>query len=286
MLSLKQVVSIQSHVSYGYVGNRAAVFPLQRLGIDVSAVNTVQFSNHTGYGAWRGSIHSREHIQELLLGLDEVGALESVDGILSGYMGDVHLGRVIYEFVKAQKQCHPDLFYCCDPVIGDIGRGVFVKPGVGEFFRDELISLADLITPNVFELEFLSGCKVNSLFDILAACDQLRCRPEQAICVTSVQSDDHHVALLMDTNEGSWLVKTPFLSFNIAPNGAGDLTASLLLGRYLMQRSLAKAVQLAAASVYQVFAMTFAEGSRELQLIRAQDQLVEPTVEFELEKIR
>ncbi|PRP61483.1 pyridoxal kinase, partial [Bacillus halotolerans] len=150
---MKHVVSIQSHVSYGYVGNRAAVFPLQRLGIDVSAVNTVQFSNHTGYGAWRGSIQTQAHIQELLQGLDEVGALASVDGILSGYMGDVDLGQVICQFVKDQKQRHPGLFYCCDPVIGDIGRGVFVKPGVGEFFRDELISLADLITPNVFELE-------------------------------------------------------------------------------------------------------------------------------------
>ncbi|MGJ3494620.1 pyridoxal kinase PdxY [Piscirickettsia salmonis] len=283
---MKHVVSIQSHVSYGYVGNRAAVFPLQRLGIDVSAVNTVQFSNHTGYGAWRGSIQTQAHIQELLQGLDEVGALASVDGILSGYMGDVDLGQVICQFVIDQKQRHPDLFYCCDPVIGDIGRGVFVKPGVGEFFRDELISLADLITPNVFELEFLSGYKVSSLMDVVHACDQLRCHAGQAICVTSVPSDDGQVALLMDTSQGSWWVRTPFLSFAIAPNGAGDLTAALLLGRYLLERSLVTALQLSAASVYQVFAATFAEKSRELQLIQAQNQLVEPTIEFEIKRIR
>lgn len=284
---MKQVVSIQSHVSYGYVGNRAAVFPLQRLGIDVSAVNTVQFSNHTGYGAWRVNIHSKEHIKELLLGLDEVGALESVDGILSGYIGDAHLGRVIHKFVKEQKQRHPGLFYCCDPVIGDVGRGTYVKPGVGEFFRDELISLADLITPNVFELEYLSGRKVNSLLDVLAACDRLRKQPEQAICVTSVQHDGYEsISLLMDTAEGSWLVKTPCFSFDVAPNGGGDLTASLLLGRYLLQHSFAEVVQLTAASVYKVFAATFAEDSREIQLIRVQDELVEPTIKFELEKIR
>jgi len=151
------ILSIQSSVAYGHVGNSAAVFPLQRLGIDVWPVLTVHFSNHTGYGSFRGPVLPADQIAEVLRGVEERGVLPGCDAVLSGYMGDVSLGAVVLDAVSRVKAANPKAIYCCDPVLGDVDRGFFVRPGLPEFMRDHAVPKADIITPNQFELEFLAG---------------------------------------------------------------------------------------------------------------------------------
>src|SRR5687768_17753569 len=151
------LLSIQSHVAYGHVGNSAAVFPLQRIGVEVWAINTVQFSNHTGYGAWRGQVFQEGLIRDCVTGIAERGALARCDGVLSGYMGDAAIGEAILDAAARVKAANPKALYCCDPVIGDVGRGVFVRPGIPEFMKTRTVPAADIITPNHFELELLAG---------------------------------------------------------------------------------------------------------------------------------
>src|SRR3989338_1967688 len=129
------ILSIQSHVATGYVGNRAAVFPLQRLGCEVTFINTVQFSNHTGHGRWTGQIFSADHVQDVLNGLWQLGTMDTLDAVLSGYLGAAEIGNIILNTVAALKDKNPHLLYCCDPVIGDEGRGIYVKPDVAEIGR-------------------------------------------------------------------------------------------------------------------------------------------------------
>ena len=156
------ILSIQSSVAYGHVGNSAAVFPLQRLGIEVWPVITVHFSNHTGYGAWRGPVLGPDDIAEVLTGIEERGVLPSCNAVLSGYMGDAGLGRLIVDAAAKVKALNPQALYCCDPVMGDVGRGFFVRPGIPDFMRQTAVPAADIITPNQFELEFLTGHKTRA----------------------------------------------------------------------------------------------------------------------------
>src|SRR5215470_17998943 len=146
------ILSIQSHVAYGHVGNAAATFPLQRLGIEVWPIHTVQFSNHTGYGQWRGRVFEPDVIGELVQGIEERGVLGACDGVLSGYMGSAAIGEAILEAVARVKAANPAARYCCDPVIGDAGRGRYVRPEIPALLRERALAQADVVTPNQFEL--------------------------------------------------------------------------------------------------------------------------------------
>ncbi|MCW2249441.1 pyridoxine kinase [Azospirillum fermentarium] len=286
---MKTVLSIQSHVAYGYVGNRAAVFPLQRLGCDVIAVNTVQFSNHTGYGSWKGDVFTPAHVEQVLEGVGERGALDSCDAVLSGYMGDAAMGTVILSAVARVKTARPDALYCCDPVMGDVGRGFFVRPGIPEFMRDHAVPAADVVTPNQFELEYLTGCPVTSLAEALAATAALRSRGPKLVMVTSLtraEAPEGRIEMLVDGDEGAFLVGTPRLPLDPPPNGAGDAVAALFLAHYLKTRSAAAALEGAAAAINAVFQETRRAGTRELQLIAAQDLMAAPSVRFPVERVR
>src|SRR3954467_3324945 len=151
------VLSIQSHVAYGHVGNSSAVFPLQRRGIEVWPVHTVQFSNHTGYGGWRGPGFDGGVVNEVVDGIADRGVLGTCDAVLSGYLGSPDIGQAVVDTVAKVRAANPAALYCCDPVIGDVGRGVFVRPGIPELLRDVVVPVADIVTPNHFELDFLSG---------------------------------------------------------------------------------------------------------------------------------
>src|SRR5580704_775784 len=148
------LLSIQSHVAYGHVGNSAAVFALQRLGCEVWPVHTVQFSNHPGHGAWRGRVLDPDLIREVVAGIAERGVLATCDGVLSGYVGAPQTGEAILDAVRAARSANPRAQYCCDPVIGDVGRGVYVGDAVAQFMRERAVPLADVLTPNQFELEY------------------------------------------------------------------------------------------------------------------------------------
>lgn len=272
------LLSIQSHVAYGHVGNAAAVFPLQRLGVEVWPIHTVQFSNHTGYGAWRGQVFQAAIIHELVDGIAERGVLARCDGVLSGYMGEADIGAAILSAVARVRAANPDAAYCCDPVIGDVGRGVFVRPGIPEFMRDQAIPQADVITPNQFELEYLAGRPVADLADACAACDALHQRGPAEILVTSLHTNETpegFIDLLASGPEGRFLVRTPRL--NVVPNGAGDAIAALFFFHWRRTGSSATALGMAVSSVFGLLERTEKAHSRELLLVEAQEEFVNPS---------
>lgn len=282
-----KVLSIQSSVAYGHVGNSAAVFPLQRLGHEVWPVLTVHFSNHTGYGEWRGPLLAPEDVREVIAGIGDRGMLGKADAVLSGYQGDPAVGAVILDAVAQVKALNPDAVYCCDPVMGDVGRGMFVRPGIPEFMRDTVVPQADIVTPNHFELDFLAGGTTRTLAEVLDAVDEVRARGPRDVLVTSVLHDEvpeGSLELVAVSDEGAWAVTTPLLA--ITPNGCGDVTAALYLAHLRTSGSPAQALGATAASVFAVLEATIAAGTREIQLVAAQDALAQPPATFEVRRLR
>jgi pyridoxine kinase len=281
-----QILSIQSSVAYGHVGNSAAAFPLQRLGHEVWPVLTVHFSNHTGYGAWRGPLLTPVDIADVIEGVAERGVLPSIDAVLSGYQGAEQVGAVILDAVAKVKTANPNAVYCCDPVMGDVGRGMFVRPGIPEFMRDEVVPRADILTPNHFELDFLAGGVTTSVPSLLKAVDEVRARGPRDVLVTSVLSGGAPDALdvVAVSDEGAWAVTTPRLP--IAPNGCGDVTAALYLAHLRTTGSAPLAVARTTASIFAVLEATIAAGTREIQLIAAQDAIASPPERFEVRRLR
>ena len=281
------LLSIQSHVAYGHVGNAAAVFPLQRMGVEVWPIHTVQFSNHTGYGQWRGEVFGAGLIRDLVAGIDERGVLSECDGVLSGYMGSAEIAEAILDAVTAVKRANPAAHYCCDPVIGDVGRGVFVRDGIPEFMRDKAVPAADVITPNQFELDFLSGRESRTLAQALDAVRALRDKGPRAVLVTSLHTNEtpeECIDLLASDETGAFRVRTPKLPLSI--NGAGDAIAALFFAHYLRSGRIDEALGAAASAIFGVLNKTVEAGSREIQLIAAQDELVKPSRTFKPELVR
>ena len=276
------VLSIQSNVAWGYVGNSAAVFALQRLGFDVLQVHTVLFSNHTGYGQFRGQILSAEHIRDILAGLRERGVLHKVGAVLSGYLGNADTGAGILDAVNDIRHANPGLRYLCDPVMGDVGRGLFVNPAIPGFLRDQAIPFANIITPNQFEFELLTGAKLGSIAEAVTVARQLRGRGPDTIIITSLATPDipaDQLGTLAVNGQGAWLVSTPKIDLHPLPNGMGDVFAATLLGRMMEGQALPQALELATATLYSLVKATTA-GSRDLPLIAEQAQLVEPATRF------
>jgi pyridoxine kinase len=273
------ILSIQSAVAYGHVGNSAAVFPLQRLGFEVWPVNTAQLSNHPGYGAWRGQIHAADAVRAVIQGVAERGVLPGCLAVLSGYLGDAALGPVVLDAVAEVKAANPAALWCCDPVIGDDATGIYVRPGIPEFFRDRALAEADLITPNRFEAEFLTGLRIDSIDTALAACAALRARGPRIVLLTSLGLGAR-LGMLAAGPAGSWLVETPLLPITPSGAGAGDAVAALFLAHWLRHAEIAPALEAAAAAIHAVLRQTLASGERELQLVAAQDSLVAPSERF------
>jgi pyridoxine kinase len=272
------VLSLQSRVSYGHVGNAASVFPLQRLGIEAWALDTVAFSNHTGHGRWRGSAVPADAIAELFEGIAELGVLQGIDAVLSGYLGDRATGPVLLDIVERVKSANPEALFCCDPVIGDVDTGSYVTEGIAEFFRDRALALADIVTPNHFELEFLVGNPIASLAEAAGAAQNLRARGPRIVLVTSLAADPDHVTMLASGREGAWAVETPRLPVTL--NGCGDVTAALFLAHLLRGQSLPDALALTASSIFAIIETTAREERYELALVAAQDELLAPTRRF------
>lgn len=275
------ILSIQSHVAYGHVGNASAVFPMQRLGVEVWPIHTVQFSNHTGYGAWKGRVFDGTMIDEVMEGMAERGVLASCDGVLSGYMGSADIGHAILSAVARVRTANPDALYACDPVIGDVGRGVFVRPGIPEFMRDQAMKVADIVTPNQFELELLTGRTVTDLASAKRAVEALRALGPRVVLLTSLEASDtpsNSLDMLAADNNGFWRVRTPKLDISV--NGAGDAVAALFFVHYARTASAAEALGAAASSIYGLLKRTKDAGSREILTVAAQDEFVAPTRRF------
>jgi pyridoxine kinase len=280
------VLSIQSHVAYGHVGNASAVFPLQRLGIEVWPVHTVQFSNHTGYGEWRGRVFDGEQIEQVVRGIADRGVLGGCDAVLSGYLGSVGVGQAVVAAVQQVRSANPDAVYCCDPVIGDVGRGVFVRPGIEALLRESAVPAADLVTPNHFELDLLAGTTTTSLEAVKDAVAAVHDLGPRVVLTTSLVTDDTPddcVDLLAAEGGRFHRVRTPRLDVSV--NGAGDAIAALFLAHWLRTRSAAEALSGAAASVFGLLQRTADAGSREILLVDAQEEFVAPTRTFPVDEV-
>ncbi len=279
------ILSIQSWVAYGHVGNASAMFPLQRLGAEVWAVNTVQFSNHPGYGAWTGQVFEGAAVRSLVDGIAARGVLPSCDAVLSGYMGDPGIGDAILDAVARVRAANPAALYCCDPVIGDHGSGVFVRPGIPELMRGQAVPAADILTPNQFELEYLTGHSVHTMASARMAVAQLRSMMApggpQVVLVTSLRTDDtpaDAVDMLAADANGLHLLRTPLLPLDV--NGAGDAVAALFLFHFLRTRQAQAALEAAGSAIHGLLRRTADAGSREILIVGAQDELVNPSVWF------
>ncbi|GAA1320331.1 pyridoxal kinase PdxY [Leucobacter albus] len=283
-----RMLSIQSSVSYGHVGNSAAVFPLQRIGVEVMPVYTVAFSNHTGYGAWRGPMLTGTDVREIVTGIEERGGLEGVDAVLSGYQGGDDIGDAILDAVDRVKHHSPNAIYACDPVLGNATSGCHVAPEVQNLIRDRVVPHADLITPNQFELGFITNTNPTTLESTLESVDRVRELGPSTVLVTSVQrperADDNVMEMLAVTGDEAWIIETPKLP--LKANGSGDVTAALFTAHLLGTGSAAGALARTASSVFTLLENTLASGQRELQLVESQEAYAHPAMQFDARRVR
>ncbi|HWB47817.1 MAG TPA: pyridoxal kinase PdxY [Stellaceae bacterium] len=268
------VLSVQSRVAYGHVGNAAAVFPLQCLGIEAWALDTVAFSNHTGHGRWRGDVVAAETVATLFEGIADLGVLPSIDAVLSGYVGTAETGAALLDIVRRVKGANPNALFCCDPVIGDSDTGSYVRDGVAEFFRDAALGLADIVTPNQFELEYLTGRTAGTLAEAAEAAAALRRRGPKTVLLTSLSLAPERLTMLASGPEGAWAIETPRLPVEL--NGCGDVTAALFLGHLLRGADLPDALAQTAAAMFAVIETTVGLGRYELALVASRAQLAQP----------
>ncbi|WP_136056794.1 pyridoxal kinase PdxY [Microbacterium sp. K24] len=282
-----KILSIQSAVAYGHVGNSAAVFPLQRIGVEVLPVYTVNFSNHTGYGAWRGPLIAPDDVREVITGIEERGVFGQVDAVLSGYQGGEGIGDVIIDAVARVKAANPEAVYACDPVMGNAKSGCFVAPAIPVLLRERVVPVADIITPNQFELGFLTETEPDTLESTLASADLARAMGPRTILVTSVERPDREegtIEMLVVDDAGAWIVQTPHLPMKA--NGSGDVTAALFTAHYVETGSAQSALERTASSVYDLLKATLESGARELQLVEAQEFYANPQMQFTARQVR
>ncbi|TCP97664.1 pyridoxal kinase [Cricetibacter osteomyelitidis] len=285
---MKNVLSIQSHVVYGYAGNKSAIFPMQLLGVDAWALNTVQFSNHTQYGKWTGMVIPKEQIGEIVRGIDEIGELKKCDAVLSGYMGSAEQVEEILKAVQKVKSLNPNAIYLCDPVMGNVEKGCIVADGVKEGLCNLALPQADITTPNLVELRELSGLKVESFDEAVEAVKIILSKGPKRVVVKHLSragKDPSQFEMLFANQEGIWHLTRPLHEFKLDPVGVGDLVASLFLANLLNGKSDLDAFEHTANAVNDVMSITHQLNSYELQLIEARHVIVNPVSKYKAVKI-
>lgn len=275
---MKTILSIQSHVAFGYVGNTAAVPTLQTMGFNVIPIHTVQFSNHTGYGDWEGQVFTADHIREVLKGIERRIPLDQIDGFLTGYMGNADIGQVALDVANRLPE---KAIWLCDPVMGDTDRGMFVRDAaIPPFFKQNALPAAEIITPNQFELEYLTGKTISTLNDAREACRIAHGMGPKIILLTSLihgDTKDTEIQMIASHQDGrQYLVTTPRLDITPAPNGAGDCTSALFLAHNLNGENLEDSLGKTAASIFALFEKTLKAGTRELAIIESRDYFLQP----------
>ena len=280
------ILSIQSHVAYGHVGNSAAVFPLQRAGHEVWPIHTVNFSNHTGYGDWGGPMIPADDVTAIVDGMEKRGAFPRIDAILSGYQGGPDIAGAIVDAVTRIKTVNPKALYACDPVMGNAKSGCFVSDEIPPLLRDRVVPVADIITPNQFELGYLTDSEVGTLDETLAAVKKAQEIGPKTVLVTSVkrpETPEDQVEMLAVDGDRAFLVSTPLLPFK--RNGSGDVTAALFTGHYTETSDVKESLRRTASSVYDLLENTYEAESSELRLIQAQDVFAHPRMQFDAEEL-
>lgn len=282
-----QILSIQSAVAFGHAGNSAAVFPMQRIGVEVLPIYTVNFSNHTGYGAWRGPVMDPSDVSDVITGVEERGAFAGLDAVLSGYQGSEGIADVIIDAVARVKSANPGAMYACDPVMGNAKSGCFVAPAIPDLLRDKVVPVADIITPNQFELGYLTDTTPDTIESTLESADAARAMGPRTVLVTSVERPDRAegtIEMMAIDDTGAWIVTTPYLP--LKANGSGDVTAALFTSHYVRTGDAADALARTASSVFGLLEITHAASSTELHLVEAQEHFARPRMEFEVSQVR
>ena len=282
------ILSIQSHVAFGHVGNRAAVFALERMGYEVWPINTVQFSNHKGYESWTGEIFTAAHLGLVWSGVKAIGCIAECEAVLSGYLGSAEIGSLIMRAVGEVKTARASALYCCDPVMGDYGKGFFVDEATSDFIMRTAVPAADIVTPNQFEAEALSGEVIASIDDAKRACEAIHALGPGIVLVTSFMpeaQDDSSISMFLSSKEGFHLLTTPMLGLDPTLRGAGDLCSALFLGHLLAGKSSGDALEFMGDTVFAILERTSADKSRELRLIQTQDRIATPCGRFEARKV-
>jgi pyridoxine kinase len=285
-----RVISIQSQVAFGHVGNSAAVFPMQMHGIDVTAVPTTLLSNRPGYPSIRGRVLDAQLVADLLRGIEERGAVDTCKMILSGYLGSPEIAAVVADFVAraktSNKARNPKLTYCCDPVLGDRDRGLFVPADIPPLVRDHLCPLADIITPNHFEFEWLCGAKATTPGQVIRAAQALMARGPSTVVVTSAELEDTpdgeiETVAIERSKEGlkAWRVRTPKLP--ISPSGTGDLFAALFVAACVRGSHTPDALGHAVSAIFAVLERTVSSGTAEMRIVESAGLLVRPARRFD-----
>lgn len=280
------ILTIQSHVVAGHVGNSAATFCIERSGVEAWELDTLQFSNHTAAKGWRGDVFSVEHLRNVLAGLEVASDYRECDAVLSGYLGDASVGDIVLETVERVRAANPEALYCCDTVMGDGGE-LYVGGAIPRFMKEKALKLADIITPNAWELGWLTDSWVNVPEDAIAAARQLLEHETQLKMVvsTGLKKGDGLSGLCV-TRDGIWEVITPKVDFNAEVCcGAGDITTAIFLANYVKTRSHEKALQMAVSAIYGLISQTVEMGKKDIQLIAAQDEIVTPSELFAVTQI-
>ena len=279
---MKRILSIQSHVVFGCAGNSAAVFPMRRMGMEVWPVNTVQFSNHTQYSqGWQGMVMPDGHILQLITGLADIGVLGQCDALLSGYLGSAKQGEEILAAVARLKALNPNALYFCDPVMGHPDKGCIVAPGVADFLKNRALTYADMLAPNLLELEQLTEREIRNVPQALAACQQLRDQGVKLVMVKYLGQAGFAMdrfEMLLVCEEGAFHISRPLYPFARDPIGVGDLLSATMLANLLAGFTPVAAFERTNASVDAVVAQTWLAGAYELQLVAAQQAMVLPQV--------
>lgn len=273
------VISIQSQVVHGHVGNSAAVFPLQACGIEVTAVPTALLSNHPHYSSMRGEVLDVKLVRDLLRGVEERGLVDTCKVLISGYLGSPEIAAAVIDFVRRAKARNPKLLYLCDPVMGDAGPGVYVEEDLRALFCEGLVPLADIITPNQFELEQLAGRAPATLEGIVAAARGIG---PSTVAVTGVQLQDASpqiVQTLAIEPRAAWMVSTPRISCH--PSGTGDLFTALFAAALVQGLATGAALGRAVSGVYGVVEETERRQSYEMALIASAERMLRPHPLFE-----
>jgi pyridoxine kinase len=279
---MNNVLSIQSHVVFGHAGNSAAVFPMRRLGVNVWPLNTVQFSNHTQYGRWRGGVFDADELQNVIDGIGAIGMLARCNAVLSGYLGATDQARAVVEIVKTVKAVNPRALFFCDPVMGVAG-GCTVEPGIEDFLVTTMPEVADAMMPNHLELEKLAGRPIETVEDAVDACREVIGRGPRFLLVKHLidrnsRADTFNMLVVSATE--AWFAQRPLYPFARQPVGVGDLTSAVFVARTLLGDSLRDALEHTLAAVNAVVKATYDAGRYELEIVASQDEIAKPTDRF------
>lgn len=286
----QHVLSIQSHVVWGHAGNSASTLPMQRMGIEVNPIHTVHFSNHTGYGHCRGEIMPPSIITDSVQGLEDNGFIKNISAVLSGYTASPLVGKTIADSVKTIRKHTPNAIYCCDPVLGDVGRGIYVKEGVANMVKNTLVPIADIITPNHFEAEFLAGEPLDTLEKALAFCEDTVAKGVSTVVITSfntTSTPNDVIQCIAVDSRGKYMLTKPKVTTGVKENftGSGDVFTALYLSNILLGRSTENALGHTTSALHAIYTKTAQNGRDELDLIAAQDCIINPETMYTAQKL-